>query len=341
MVVDDSRLMRRVISQILSQSNQIQIIGEAANGKEALELIPQLNPDVLTLDINMPVMDGLTTLKHIMIKHPKPTVMLSTLTQEGADVTFDSLKYGAIDFIHKPSNQDPTSLEQQAQNLIKKVIMAAGVEMESIRYQKSKGKVESSDMPPDIECNYICAMGASEGGYNALLKIIPFLNPDLKAAFLIILYEDVKHVEAFANYLNKNSRIYVKRAKDGETLDGGVCYLASGSEYVTVYSFYGEYSIAVNASPFPTQKGSAINMLMTSMAEILKNKAMGVILTGSGEDGVDGLGEIIRAGGTAIIQDPKKCLYKEKPSLAIEKYKIDLILSDTKIADEINHRFAS
>lgn len=339
LIVDDSKMMRRVIGKIFEPVDQIQIVGEAQNGKEALELIPQLNPDVVTLDINMPVMDGLTALKHIMIKYPRPTVMVSTLTQEGASVTFDALKYGAVDFIHKPSNQQPNTLEEQCETIVKKIMLASKVEIGAFRYLRTGSKSEKREADKETPCRFICALGSSEGGYGSLLKIIPRLHADLQAAFIVIIYDASRHVDAFARYLDEQSDLNVKRAMDGESVDAGFCYLVSGKQYVTLHSFYGEYSLAINAAPFTTGKGG-INMVMSSLAEVMKDQAVGVILSGSGDDGVDGLNQITNGHGTGIVQDPKSCLYKELPTMAVETCRNVLIIPDTEIAAELNKRLS-
>lgn len=339
LIVDDSKLMRRVISKIFESDDQIQIVGEATNGKEGLEMIPQLNPDVVTLDINMPVMDGLTALKHIMIKYPRPAVMLSTLTQDGASVTFDALKYGAVDFIHKPSNQQPETLQEQCETILKKIRLAAKVKIGTVRYLRTKPKSEKEAEEKGTACNYICAIGTSEGGYGTLLKIIPQLQPNLPAAFVVVLYESSRHVDAFAHYLNDNSALRVKRAVDGESIEAGFCYLVSGKQYVTLHSFYGEYSLAVNAAPFTTGKGG-INTLMSSVAEIMKDRGVGIILSGSGNDGIEGLNDIQKNGGTVIVQEPTTCLYKEAPTAATENCSPSLIIPDIGIAKELNKRFS-
>jgi two-component system chemotaxis response regulator CheB len=336
LIVDDSKLIRRALCKIFDSNDDVKVIGEAGNGLEALEVFPRLNPDVVTMDINMPAMDGLTALKHIMIKHPKPTVMLSTLTQEGAAVTFDSLKYGAVDFIPKPSKIHELDVEVQHQNIIRKIILAAGVEMEAIRYLKTPSKVKNLQRCEQMTSDFIVAIGTSEGGYGALLKVIPRLLPGLPTAIIAVLYEDPRHIDAFARYLDDQSLLKVKRAKDGEPIQGGVCYLASGDEYTIVESMNGGYLFQVNRSPFPTRRG-AINMLMFSVAEVMKNRTAGVILSGTGEDGVEGINEIIRMGGTGIVQDPTSCLYKETSRLAIDRCKVDLVLPAGKIAEKMNH----
>ena len=351
LIVDDSRLIRRAICNVFEADDTVQVAGEAKNGAEALEMIPRVDPSVVTLDINMPVMDGLTALKHIMIKSPKPTVMFSTLTQEGADVTFDALKYGAIDFIPKPSTLHGADIEKQHRNIIRKVTLASGVEIEGVRYLRPKPKsgtpmiifcedcggkniihpgeakkktvqcracnktiVLSNQKTVDVrsmDCNYIFAMGACEGGYGALLKIIPGLPSNFPAAFLVVLYEESVYVDAFARYLADHSSFGVKRATDGEPINGGVCYLASGEEYTTINSINNRQCLRVHPAPFSTRRGS-INMLMFSVAEAMKEHAVGVILSGSGNDGLEGLGEILRVGAPVLSRTRRPVLLRKR-----------------------------
>ena len=335
LIVDDSKLIRQVIRDIFDESNQVEVVGEAGNGAEALEMLPCLNPDIVTLDINMPVMDGLTALKHIMIKHPKPTVMLSTYTREGDRVTFDALKYGAVDFIEKPSQFQKMALAEQRKKIIQKVTMAAKVELEAVQYLRPVSKKIGAKRIGTRNCNFLFAMGASIGGYSALLKIIPHLRSDLPAAFLVVLYVASDHLDAFVNYLDEESDIKVKRAGDGDLIKSGVCYMASGEEYITVHPSDGQFSLKVNPSPFPSHQG-AINMLMFSLSDVMKHRSIGVILSGSGEDGVEGISEILRMGGIGIVQDPPSCLCQETPRSALRQCKVDLIFSDWRIPSEVN-----
>ncbi|HHC24874.1 MAG TPA: response regulator [Desulfobacterales bacterium] len=336
LIVDDSRLMRQVIGKIFESGNNVQVIGEAANGKEALGMIPSLKPDVITLDINMPVMDGLTALKHIMIKHPTPVVMCSTLTQEGASTTFDTLKFGAVDFIHKPSNQQPETLEEQCETIRKKVTMAAGVEIGAVRYLRPKARAGTSAQ--GTAYTHIIAICAAEGGYSALLKIIPLLSPALPTVFIAVLYESSGHVDSFVRYLDDNSSVKVERAIDAVPIESGVCYIASGDEHVTVHSFYGEY-LKVTASPSPLHR-DAIDRLMFSLADVMSERVVGIILSGAGDDGTEGIGEILRMNGVAIVQDPKTCLFKEMAISVTNTHKVSHIIPDSKIAENINKRFS-
>lgn len=339
LIVDDSVLMRHILSNIFSGAQHIQVVGEAGNGKEALSLIPDLDPHVVTLDINMPVMDGLTALKHIMIRHPRPTVMCSTLTREGHKVTFDTLKFGAVDFIHKPSNRHTSSLEVQYQTIIDKVTMASAVDIDAVRFLKTgktTGAFDTTARPKNI--NHICAIGASEGGYGALLKILPFLRRPLPVAFLIIIHDAAQNVAAFIRYLNHESAVRVQRAIDGAPVKPGVCYIAPGREYMTVEVIGQGYGLRLNGAPFPNRRGG-INMLMFSLAETMKHRAAGLILSGAGDDGAEGLREIDRRGGLAMVQSPSACLYKEMPQSAIKKTPSAAVLQDRDIAEEINRRW--
>ena len=335
LIVDDSKLIRRLIASIFNQSQQVQVVGEAENGAEALEMMPRLNPDVVTLDVNMPVMDGLTALKHIMIKYPRPTVMLSTYTRDGERVTFDALKYGAIDFIAKPSRLEGLTLEEQRQRIIQKVMTAAKVELGAVHYLRDVPKQRISKRPGNKNCNFLLAMGTSVGGYSALLKIIPQLRPDLPVAFLVVFYTVSEYLDAFIKYLDEYSDVQVKRAVNGDLLKNGVCYMASGDEYVTVHPSNGQLSLKVHPKPFPLHQG-AVNMLMFSLADVMKHRSIGVILSGSGEDGVEGVREILRMGGIGIVQDSSSCLCQETVQSTLHSCKVDLVLSDWRIPSELN-----
>jgi two-component system, chemotaxis family, protein-glutamate methylesterase/glutaminase len=335
LVVDDSKLMRQAICDIVGTDSQIKVVGEAENGAKAIQMLAEIDPDVITLDVNMPVMDGLTALKHIMIKHPKPTVMFSTYTQDGERITFDALHYGAIDFIPKPTKLSRTGLEEQREKIVQKIMMAARVELEAIRYFRSFPKKTSAEKSEGTDLNFLFAIGTSVGGYSALLKMIPGLRPDLPAAYVVIFYAAPNVLDSFVRYLDEYSGLRVKRAASGDVLRAGVCYIASGEEYVTAHSFEGQIRLEVNQKPFPNHSG-AINMLMFSVADVMKDRAIGLLLTGSGEDGVEGFSEIIRAGGIGIVQDPLSCLCHETVLTALHGCKPHRILSDGRIAPEIN-----
>ena len=337
LVVDDSKLIRKVLCRVFEESESVKVVGEAGNDKEALEMVHSLNPDVITLDVNMPVMDGLTALKHIMIKYPRPTVMVSSLTREGAAVTFDALKYGAIDFIHKPSKVKGKNLEEQYRDMIKKITLAAEVETDSIRLIRSK-KSKSAQKAGKQECKYVFAVGSAEGGYGSLLKIIPYLRPDLPVAFIIVIHAEPRYVDAFVRYLDANSLFNVKRATDGDPVEAGACYIAAGTEYISLNSAGNKNILHVVTSELSKRKG-AVNFLMSSLARTIKGRSIGLILTGSGNDGINGMRAINKAGGGAIVQKPGSCLCREMPESIIDQCSVNMVIADNKLADKLNSSF--
>lgn len=335
LVVEDSQLIRRAVCRIFESDEHLQVIGEADNGRQALDLLKKIDPDVITLDVHMPEMDGISTLKRIMVQRPKPTVMLSNVTLEGARVTFDTLKYGAVDFISKPSNLGEVLTDVQQREISRRIKMAAGVQMESIRYVRIRNNCGSPQNAVAAECRYLVAVGAAEGGYGALLKTVPHIDVGIPAAFLAILDADAAYRDAFATYLNDCSRLAVKRTLDGDIVKAGTCYLASGSEYVTLQPENGQFRMIVHPSPFEEQRG-AINMTMFSVAEIMRENSVGVILTGSGEDGIEGAGEIHRNKGQVLLQHPDACLYKQTVRGVLERFPQSRVLREAEMIKAIN-----
>ncbi len=330
-IIDDSRMMRKVIANVFADDESIEIVGEASNGKEALQILPQLNPDVVTLDVEMPVMDGITTLKHMMIQVPTPTVMVSAHTREGSVTTYDALKYGAVDFVAKPSNVGGLDLKEQAREISRKVHLAAEVELDAVKYIRAVQKKNNVKQSVRSNCETLVTIGAAEGGYGTLLKIIPQLPSDLPAAYLVMLHASPQHVDSFVDYLGTYCAVAVERATNNGPIEGGVCYLASGEEYLTVHESENGLVQHLSPAPFVSQRG-AINMLMFSVAEAMRDHTLGIVLSGLGRDGGEGLEEIVRVGGSAIIQDPVSCLYKEMGQVALKGCPVAEVLPDSKIA---------
>ncbi len=334
-IVDDSRMMRKVIGGIFKDDPFVKVVGEAENGEEALQLIPQLKPDVVTLDVEMPVMDGLKTIKHLMIQMPTPTVMLSSMTQDGAQVTFDALKYGAVDFVAKPSRNSDMDLNEQTREIARKVHLAAEVELEAVRYVRAVNKDKQSKFPPGSRCEKIVAFGAAEGGYGALLKLLPHLSSEHPAAYLVMFYAPSKHLDAFVEYMDRFSPLRIKRAVNNEALEPGVCYFASGEEYMTVHEREDGLVLHLSSAPFASQRGS-INMMLFSVAEVMQDDAVAVILSGVGEDGTEGMAEILRVGGAGIVQDPVGCLYRDMPWSVSAHCREAAVLPDAEIPETIH-----
>lgn len=337
LIVDDSKVIRDAIADMTSYGSNIQVVGEATNGAEAIEAVAQCNPDVITLDVSMPVMGGITALKHIMIKNPRPTVMLSSLTLEGARVAFDALRFGAVGFIAKPSALEDTDLSEQEAEIRSKIEYASAVEVDAIKYiRETQANLSQSPDFNGQRPSRIVAMGAGEGGYGALLKIIPHLNANVPYSYLVTIYAAREHVDAFASYLNHFSNVHVKRAAHDEVLKPGVCYLNSGMDYMTVHQQTDDYTLHVSPAPFASRKG-AVDMLMFSTTEVMGGQGIGVILSGLGEDGSEGIEEILHRGGQAIMQDPRTCLCKHMVQAAMETNEGGTVVADKHIAAFLNN----
>jgi two-component system chemotaxis response regulator CheB len=269
-----------------------------------------------------------------MIQTPIPTVMLSAQTRDGAAVTFDSLKYGAVDFLTKPSGLGGDMAAQTAV-IAEKIALAAGVKLEAVQYIRPASTDSAATRPGALPLARIVAIGGGEGGYSALLKFIPRLRPDVAAAYVVVLYGAADHLDDFVGYLSHCSALPVKRAREGTRLESGVCYVCSGAEYVTVREQNGDHLLHVSAAPFATRRGS-IDMLMLSLAEVVGRKAVGVVVSGLGDDGAEGLCEITANGGIAIVQKPQSCLCREMADNALTRCKAKIVVVDSKIASAIN-----
>lgn len=335
LVVDDSSLIRKVLRQIIESNGRFKVSGEAENGQKAIDILNGTRPDVITLDINMPVMDGLTALKHIMIKKPTPTVMISALTKEGAVETFEALKYGAIDFLPKPSQVKGADLNAQRNHILHKLDLAAGVQIESVRYLRRSSQAKNNESQNKGACDFVLTIGAVDGGYGTLLNVIPGLRRDLSAACVAILHQAPHHVDAFVRYLDNCSQLEVKRATEGAPLQPGSCYLAAMHEWVTFDK--NEEAIHLKVTTANENDGDgAVNAMMQSASSALGNRCAGIILSGTGQDGIEGLASIHEAGGATFVQNPANCLFKETPSSALEAFTIDFVVSDKQMAGAIN-----
>lgn len=334
LIVDDSALLRKIVKEMFAGDEQLQVVGEAEHGLKALELIPELKPDVVTLDVNMPVMDGLTTIKHIMIKCPTPVVMFSTLTGQGSLETFEALRYGAIDFLQKPSSLLKEDLKSQHELIISRVKNAARAGIDTIRYLRPAQATHQKTDVGQRDCERVFAIGSSYGGYGSLLGLIPEIKPDVPAAFVSVLYAAAPHVDAFATYLDQHSMLSVRRAVDGAPLYAGTCYLASAFEQVSIKHESDQLSLLVQ-SQAAANPGQACDTLMTGLSGVLNERASGILLSGIGDDGIAGIGAILKGGGNAIVQEPKTCLCSDTATLTAKQYGVPAVLPGIIMAEAI------
>lgn len=339
LVVDDSALMSRTISNILSTAPDLKVVGRARDGFEALTLVEQLKPDVITLDVEMPRMGGITALKHIMVKHAIPTVMISSLTTEGARTTYDAFRYGAIDVIAKPSRREDESLEAQQIDIISKVRRAASIRDGRTRYIKmtdlDRAATKRSRGTADSATRLI-GVGTGTGGYYVLLRVVPALPADFKDVIIAVMLVSPRYVTTYVQYLDDHSAIRVKAAKDATVLEKGTCYVISGQERLVVTKDGAGLRKFRSLGSGPLDEGSSqgpIDTLLTSLGHVAQDKAVAIIMTGSGEDGALGCASVRKAGGAGLIQDINNCMDPSMPIAALAKGSVDKILPDYLMVD--------
>lgn len=335
LVAEDSRFMRRVIRQILASDPEIDVVGFAADGAEAVEAVANLAPDVVTMDVKMPRLDGLSAVERIMERRPTPILMLSSQTQEGSAAAIRALELGAVDFIAKPSGSVDLDLEGLREEIIRKVKMAARVRpvrttatRTGTRPAAAAGSIprpESAPSPVGGDGWAPCVViGASTGGPAALLKLIPELPRGCPASVLIVQHMPSPYTAQLAGELAARAALPVKEAESGERLERGVVYISPGSRHLTL-SARG----AVNLHLAPRNGGEcpSADLAMTSVAEHLGPLTLGVVLTGMGRDGAAGARRIKQAGGVVIAQDEASSAVYGMPRAALETGCVDAVVS--------------
>lgn len=326
LVVDDSALMRKMIPQLLLRDRDIEVVGTAMDGLFALKKIRDLRPDVITLDIDMPRMDGIETLRRIMAEFGTPTVMVSSLAKQDADLTFQALEIGAFDYVAKPHDAVSVHIAEIASDLIAKVKAA----YENPLAQTRKPKSESTQKLPQkserlvhkTAAENVLAIGISTGGPNALAELLPTLPADFPAAVLIVQHMPEGFTEMFAARLNAHSAVEVREARDGDLVQPGRVLIAPGNRHLKVKRLStGTIAVLSDAPPVSGHRPSA-DVLFRSVADEYGVRAMGLIMTGMGDDGADGIGEIRARGGRTVAQDEASCVVYGMPKAAIERKQV-------------------
>jgi len=333
LVVDDSALARRVITDALERDPEITVVGNANNGKTAIFKSFTLDPDVITMDIEMPIMNGLEALREIIRVNPKPVIMMSVLTQYGAEVTFKALEYGAVDFVPKPSSVLAMSPEELSAQLVAKV---KAVAKSVIRIRPSRFDVEkavSSDskdsfryeapskmesLSKDGKSGKLVGIGASTGGPSALMKVFTSFPDNFPAPVLVVQHMPEGFTKAFAERLNSSSSLEVKEAEDMDKVLPGCGYIAPGHSHILLEKKSGEYLIRLSKSEKVSGHRPSIDVMLSSIAENYTSELIGVIMTGMGRDGAEGMSKIRQKGGYTVAQDEETSVVYGMNRVAVE-----------------------
>lgn len=339
LIVDDSPFIRRILKDILQKDDAITVVGQAKNGKEALEKIPLLKPDLITLDVNMPVMDGMYTLKRIINNYNIPVIMMSSFTTEGASLTLKALEEGAIDFIPKPKNIFSLDGDKIKQDIIQKIKIAAKSKLDA-NYSGGYISKPFKENNATIQINsdkfeYIIVIGTSTGGPRALQEVLPLFPKNINGTIVVVQHMPPKFTKSLAERLNSLSNVVVKEGEHGIKLKKGHCYIAPGDFHMKIIEENEDYAIELNKDHLVKGLRPSVDVLMESVAKINKLKKVGVIMTGMGNDGSNGIVQMKKANGYLISQDEKSSIVFGMPKAAIATNCIDKIVPLNNIADEI------
>lgn len=338
LVVDDSAFMRTALTRMIDSDPALHVVGSAQNGIEALERIPELKPDVVTLDVEMPRLNGLETLKRIMQDFPRPVIMVSSLTQAGAEATLEALEVGAFDYVSKQESFVSLDIVKIRDDLVAKIKAAAEMNLRqaAVRVTKKPTTARVPASRASLVQPAVVALGTSTGGPKALQTILPLLPHDLSVGVLVVQHMPVGFTGPFAHRLNQLCQVEVKEAAHDEPIESGVVYIAPAGQHLTVMR-RASAKIVTQLSGFPegTLHRPSVDVMMLSVAEVFGALAMGVIMTGMGADGVQGMKAIGRSGGLTVGQDEHSCAVYGMPRSCAEAGLLQRVVPLTQIPEEI------
>ena len=340
MVVDDSALMRKLISEMLVKDPELDVVTTAMDGLFALKKISQSKPDVITLDLDMPRMDGLTTLRYIVNDYQIPVVLVSSLTTNGGNLTLEGLALGAVDFVTKPRDAISVHIHDVASELIQKVKMASRV---AVRKMPAPDLRKPEPSPSFIRktasaahpLKKVVAIGISTGGPNAISSFLPKLPADFAAGILIVQHMPEGFTEMFANRLNQVCNIQVKEAKEGDQLTSGTALIAPGNKHLKIVRLGIDGVAVLSSSPPVNGHRPSADVLFDSVSQEFGADTIGIIMTGMGEDGARGLGRIKDSGGYTMAQDEESCVVYGMPKAAVEMGHVHEIVSLGDMPDRL------
>jgi two-component system chemotaxis response regulator CheB len=349
LIIDDSALIRQMLTKILNTAHDIEVVGTAADPYIAREKIKRLNPEVLTLDVEMPRMDGLIFLKNLMRLRPTPTVMISALTQKGAEITLQAMEYGAIDFICKPQLDIAGTFEEYTNEIVGKIRVAARAKLHSTHSlnaekmlkipPKYSADIIISQKPQHRHSHFktsdkIIAIGASTGGTEAIKTILVEMPSDAPG-IVISQHIPAMFSRSFASRMNQLSAMNVYEAEDGKIILPGHVYIAPGNQHLLVERDGARYICRLNQGNPVNRHRPSVDVLFRSIAHNVGANAIGVILTGMGDDGALGIKEMHEAGATTLAQDEQTSVVWGMPGEAVKRGGIDHIVPLPSIAGRL------
>lgn len=319
LVVDDSAFIRKVVKQMLMRSPFIDVVGTARDGAEALELVAKLSPDVVTLDLVMPGMDGLEFLRRQMANRPLPVVVCS-IAHESAEMALAAFDYGAVEFVQKPTALATDRVHEMADELIAKVKAASQVQMaHAVAIDENVMSIEPLEVLNEPGQADIVAIGISTGGPQALRHFLPLLPANFPVPILVVLHMPVGYTEMYAQRLNQICSLEVVEARDGDLVRAGAVFIAPAGRHMQVLKRPdGTRRIHLDLRPFDTQHRPSVDVLFRSVAEVYKERSLALVMTGMGTDGVLGAAHIKAIGGRVLTEAESSCVVYGMPRAVVE-----------------------
>lgn len=349
-VVDDSAFMRKSLSMMLESDDSISVIGTARDGIEGYELVKKEKPDIVTMDIEMPRMDGLTSLKKIMKDCPTSVLMVSSLTTEGAEATLKALEYGAVDFISKEMSFVSINIAKIKDDLIRKVKSIVlhkrsverikRIQTFSLRATSTEIKTIQNKTIPLLDYKAI-TIGISTGGPLSLQKVIPKLSGKIVVPIFIVQHMPPHFTKSLADRLNSLSELEVKEAANGDVVQAGNVYIAPGGFHMLIKSGNPHSAvIKISEMPADTLHRPSVDVMVDSVVDFYGKRTLGIIMTGMGKDGLNGITKLKNLGGTCIAQDEESCVVYGMPKAIVDAGFADAVLSLEEIPKLLNKVFA-
>jgi two-component system chemotaxis response regulator CheB len=333
-IADDSHFMRSVISDIL-ESGGIEVVAQAKNGREAVSAVTEHNPDVVTMDVEMPEMNGIEAVEQIMDIQPTPVLMLSAHTEDDADVTFQALDKGAVDFFTKPGGEVSMEMSRLEDQLVEMVESVAGVDPDTESESVSEPVEPSTEARTYVDKPTLL-IGSSTGGPKMVERVLTELPTEADLRILIVQHMPGGFTGRFASRIDSHSDYQVHEASDGQRITGGEALVAPGGKHMIVANYVGgRLRVSLTEDPPVNSVRPAVDMTMSSAAEVIDDPLVGVILTGMGEDGAAGIKSIKAVGGTTIAQDEETSAVFGMPRRAIDTGFVDEVRSIDEISDAI------
>jgi two-component system, chemotaxis family, protein-glutamate methylesterase/glutaminase len=345
LVTDDSLFMRAAIKKLLERDGRFEVVGEAKDGKDAIDKVRALRPDVCTMDFNMPVLDGISALREIMRTRPTPVVMLSAHTREGARETIDALREGAVDFVTKPSGEVSAELGEVAPILIAKLVAASQAKLappaqtsSALAPLATPARNLNTTIPPfGSPLAYgmrVVVVAVSTGGPAALSRLLPAIPAESPLALLIVQHLPAGFTGPLADRLDGMSPFTVREAVDGDRATPGMALIAPGDRHLDIHS---DGRLHVVEGPEVNGVRPAADITMRAAARLYGRRCVGVVMTGMGRDGADGIRAIKEAGGQTLVQDQASSVIYGMPRAALETGCVDQTLPLDRLADALCH----